>query len=94
MTGVAWLTWIGTEAVAVELFVVSVGVKVTVRVCGPAPSTVPAAGVKLNVPGTDDVASSCVALSAVPYVIAAGAGHVMVAILWLTVIDDVAVAPR
>ena len=44
MTGVAWFTRSGTDAVAVELSVASVGVNVTVRVCSPAPSTVPAAG--------------------------------------------------
>jgi hypothetical protein len=41
------------------------------------------------VPGTLDVALSCVALKAVPYVIAAGAGHVIVGVALLTVMTTV-----
>ena len=44
----------------------------------PAVSTVPAAGEYAKVPGTLALASSCAALKAVPYVMAAGAGQVMV----------------
>ena len=45
---------------------VSVGVKVTDSVCDPAAGTVPVAGEYTNVPVTVELASSCVALSAVP----------------------------
>jgi len=43
-----------------------VGVKVTDRALVPGVNTVPAAGLYTNVPGTDAVASSWVALSGVP----------------------------
>lgn len=74
--GVDLLTTRVTLVVAVVKSVVSVGVNVTDKVCVPAPSTVPAAGVYTNVPGTFAVASSCAPLSAVPKVIAAGAVQV------------------
>lgn len=59
------------------------GVKTTERVCAPASSIVPDAGVYTRVPVTFaplklDVASSCVLLSAVPYVMAAGVAQVIV----------------
>jgi len=58
---------------------VLVGVKVACNVCPlPACKTVPAAGVYVNVPATLAVALSCVDESAVPYVIPAGADHVIV----------------
>ena len=44
ITGAAWLTVRSAEAVAAEYVFVSLGVKVTERVCFPALSTVPAAG--------------------------------------------------
>jgi hypothetical protein len=45
ITGAAWLTVSSAEAVAAEYVFVSLGVKVTERVCFPALSTVPALGV-------------------------------------------------
>jgi len=73
---------------------VSVGVKDTERVSVPAAGTVPAAGVYTNVPGTDAVALSWVALSAVPEEIAAGAGQVIVGVSLVTTSCTVAVAVR
>ena len=69
------------------------GVKVTDSVCDPTARMVPVAGEYANVPGTVELALSCVALSAVPYVIAAGAAHAMVdvALLTVSVTDAVAV---
>ena len=59
----------------------SLGVKVTVRVClGPAFSTVPAAGVYAKVPGTEAVASSCAAPSGVPATMSVGLAQMTVAI--------------
>jgi hypothetical protein len=67
IVGVALVTVIGTLANACVNDTVSAGVKVVVSVCpDPANSTVPAAGLYANVPGTDAVAFSCVALSGVP----------------------------
>ena len=57
-TGVAWVTVSVTLPVAVVYLLVSVGVKVTESVCGPAVSTVPAAGEYVNVPGAFAVASN------------------------------------
>ena|SRR5215468_3599274 len=51
--------------------------------------TVPAAGVYANVPGTDAVASSCVPLSAVPYVMSAGFAQVIVGVAFPTVSGSV-----
>ena len=62
--------------VAVEYRVRSAGVKVALSVCVPAGSTVPATGLYANVPFTFAVAFSCVAPSAVPCVIGAGAAQV------------------
>ena len=70
--GVAGVTTRLTLPVAVLKLVVSVGVKVTVSVCVPAVSSVPAGGVYTNVPGTvvakpvETVAFNCVAESFVP----------------------------
>ena len=47
--------------------------------------TVPAVGLKTNVPGTLAVAFNCVELSAVPTVTAAGVLQVMVGVALLTV---------
>ena len=58
----------------------SLGVNVTESVCVPTPKTVPAAGVYANVPVTEAVAFSCVALNAVPNVIAAGADQVIMGV--------------
>ena len=70
-----------------------VGVNVTESVCpAPAASTVPAGGTYTNVPGTLAVAFNCVALSAVPAVMLAGAAHVMVGVARTTVIALLAVA--
>ena len=50
----------------------SVGVNVTIKVCIPAPRTVPAAGEYANVPGVLALAFNWAPLKAVPYVMAAG----------------------
>ena len=50
---------------------------VTFNVWGPTAKTVPAAGVYAKVPDTEAVAFNCVALNAVPYVIAAGGAQVI-----------------
>ena len=50
----------------------SLGVNVVERVCVPTGSTVPAAGLYANDPGTDDIASSWNPLNWVPYVIGLG----------------------
>jgi hypothetical protein len=71
---------------------VSVGVNVTDSACVPAVRTAPAAGVYAKVPATGEVALSCVALSPVPYVIAAGVAHVIEGVAWFTVNCTVAVA--
>lgn len=76
----------------------SVGTKLTDSVCDPAPKTVPLAGVYVNVPATEfppnaAVAFNCVALRAVPKVIAAGFAHVITGValpivtVWLPVVD-------
>src|SRR5919109_769211 len=93
IAGVPFSTVRLTVAVAPVKFTASIGVKVTDSGCDPASSTVPAAGAYANVPGTLLVAFSCVALSAVPYVMSAGAGQVMVAVALTTFSVTVAVAP-
>src|SRR4030081_1098412 len=71
----------------------SVGVNATESVCAaPALSTVPATGEYTNVPGTLAVAFSCVALSAVPNVMSAGAAHVIVGVAFSTLMATVRVA--
>ena len=66
-TSGAFATESVTDFVAVAQFTLSVGVNVACNVCAlPACSTVPAAGVYVNVPGTLAVALSCVDESAVP----------------------------
>ena len=45
-----------------------------------------------EVPATVELASSCVALSAVPYVIAEGAVQLMAGVAWFTVSETVVVA--
>ena len=63
---------------------VSVGVKVTDRVCVPACQH-SAGGRRIDKgPGTLAVASSCVLLRAVPYVMFAGVAQVIVGVAWLT----------
>ena len=65
----------------------------TDRLCVPCvASTVPSAGEYVNVPGTVAVASSCVADSDDPTVIAAGVGHVITGVAWFTTRETVAVA--
>src|SRR5947209_6018823 len=59
--------------------------KVTERVGAPALGTTPAAGVYTKLPGTEAVAFSWVAESAVPYVIAEGGAHVTTGVALLTV---------
>jgi hypothetical protein len=71
---------------------VLVGVNVTFNFCCPGLNTVPPFGEYVNVPATVDVASSCVALSAVPYAIAAGVAHVIVGVALFTVRVTLAVA--
>ena len=66
IAGVAAVTVIDTDFVAVVYATPSVGVNVTDSVCVPAPSTVPAGGEYANDPGTLAVAFSCAALNAVP----------------------------
>ena len=79
----AWVTTSVLVAVAVVKSAVSVGVKTAVSVTVPTAGTVPAEGVYWNVPGVDAVAFSCVALSAVPAVIGARAGHVITGALFV-----------
>src|SRR5262245_49263211 len=68
MVGVAGGSTVrATDVVAALKFTESAGVNVTDNNCaGPAYSTVPACGEYTNVPGTEAVALSCVALNAVP----------------------------
>jgi hypothetical protein len=87
--GTPWLTISVTLAVAVVKSFVSVGVNVTDSVCEPTPSTVPAAGVYTKVPATLAVASSWVALSGVPKLIAAGVAHVNTGVPFAIVIVKV-----
>ena len=70
----------------------SVGENTAVSCCVPADRTVPTAGLYMKLPGTFAVASSCVALSAVPVAMAAGAVQVIAGAAWLTVICAEAVA--
>ena len=70
----------------------SVGVKVTERVCVPEVSTVPNAGVYVKVPATVEVAFNCAALKAVPYETDAGAAQLIVGVTLLTVSETVPVA--
>src|ERR671923_79857 len=93
IVGVPFSTVRLTVAVAPVKFTASIGVKVTDSNCRPALSTVPAAGVYVNVPGTLLVAFSCVPLNGVPYVISAGVGQVMVAVALTMFSITVAVAP-
>jgi hypothetical protein len=69
-----------------------VGVNVTLSVCCPTPGTVPLAGEYAKVPATVEVAFSCVALSAVPYGMAAGVAQVIVGVALFTVSVTLAVA--
>ena len=88
ITGVDLNTVIGTVAVATLYVTVSFGVKVTDNVWPvPAASSVPLAGEYTNVPATPTgaVAFNCVALSAVPTVIAAGVGQVITGVVIVTV---------
>jgi hypothetical protein len=80
ITGNPLLTISATLAVAVVKSFASVGVNVTDRVCEPAPRTVPAVGAYTKEPATLAVASSCVRLSAVPKLIAAGVAQVKVGV--------------
>ena len=89
ITGNPLLTISVTLAVAVVNPFAFVGVNVTDRVCEPAPSTVPAAGAYTKVPATLAVASSCVPLSAVPKLIAAGVAQVKVGVPFPMVIVKV-----
>ena len=71
----------------------SVGVNVAVNVCVPALGVVPLAGLYVMVPAAGLlVALSCVAESAVPYVIALGVAHVIVGVALFTVRETVPVA--
>ena len=63
----------------------SVGVNVAVNVDVPTLGVVPLAGLYTIVPGTLPVALSCVAESAVPYVMALGVAHVTVGVALPTV---------
>ena len=84
--GVAWLT-VRFMCLFGELkSTVSFGTKFTESCCVPAAKTVPAAGEYVKVPATVVVASSCVAPSAVPYVMGDGTDHVIVGVTMLTVI--------
>ena len=85
MTGKALFTISVTVATAVVKSVTSVGVNVTERICAPPLGIVPAIGEYTNVPAVLAVASSCVAVSAVPKVIAAGVAHVITGVAKLTV---------
>src|ERR1700747_2318997 len=58
----------------------------------PAEGTVPAAGVYVRVPGTDEVAFSWAAERAVPYVMAAGVAQVITGATWVTTSCTVLVA--
>ena len=82
IVGVALFTVSVTLLVAVLKSVVSVGVNVTDSVWLPAPGVVPAAGLYAKLPAVLAVASSCVALSVVPYVMAVGVGQVMVGVVF------------
>ena len=64
---------------------------VAVNVCVPALGVVPLAGLYVIVPAALAVALSCVAESAVPYVIALGVAHVIVGGALLTVRETVPV---
>ena len=64
--GVALFTTRETVPVAGLMFVVSVGVNLTLNVCVPAFRVAPLAGLYANGPATLPVALSCVAESAVP----------------------------
>jgi hypothetical protein len=66
ITGVPFVTTRFTVAVAVVYAFVSVGVNINVRTFVPRFSVAPAAGLYVNVPGTDAVAFNCAGLSAVP----------------------------
>ena len=68
------------------------GAKVVVNVCDPALRAVPAAGEYVKLPATGELASSCIALRAVPCVMAAGVAQVMAGVALLTVTATVAVA--
>jgi hypothetical protein len=85
IVGVALLTVSVTLPVAELKLVVLLGVNVTDKVWLPAPSVVPAAGEYAKLPAVLAVASSCVPLSAVPYVMPAGVGQVMVGVVFVTV---------
>src|SRR4051812_645980 len=93
IVGVDFTTLIVVVAVAVVKFTASVGVKITDSWFAPAFSTVPAAGSYTNEPATLAVAFSCVALSAVPYAMSAGADQVIAGVAFSTLIATVFVAP-
>src|SRR5215475_2283780 len=93
MTGVAFSTLMLTVFVAVVKFAPSVGVNVTDRVCAePAFKTVPETGEYTRVPGVLAVAFSCVAPSAVPYVMSTGVAQVMTGVAFSTLMLTVLVA--
>src|SRR5690242_15733252 len=85
ITGDALFTVSVTLAVAELKSVASVGVNVTESVADPAPGIVPATGEYTKLPAVFAVAFSCVAVSAVPNVIAAGLTHVITEAAWVTV---------
>ena len=68
------------------------GVKVTLNVSVPTDGVVPAVGPYRNVPGTEAVAFNCVALKAVPNVMAAGVAQVMTGAAAATTRETVLVA--
>ena len=58
--------------------------KVTESGSVPGAGTVPAVGLYVKVPATEAVASNCVAESAVPAEMLAGAAHVITGTAWVT----------
>src|SRR3954469_6303884 len=93
ITAAAFSTVMLTVLVAVVKFAASVGVNVTESVCAaPAFRTAPAAGVYTRVAAVAELAFSCVAPSAVPNVMSAGAGQVMTGVRFSTVMLTVLVA--
>jgi hypothetical protein len=72
--------------------VLSVGENTVVKSCVPAAKTVPATGLYMKLPGRLAVASSWVALIAVPAVMAAGVAQAIVGVAWFTASCTEAVA--
>ena len=70
----------------------SVGENTAASCCVPAGRTAPTAGLYMKLPGTFAVAFNCVALSAVPVEMEAGAAQVISGAAWLTVSCAEAVA--